>query len=99
MSDYPTRPVSPEEARLWEEHTKLLLKLQDAEEDDYLYGNGWTAEAVHWAKWTWRRTRKSSPSSTSPMSKNKKQGCQKAETPLFLFFSYATNIYYYPARL
>ncbi len=50
MSDYPTSPVSPEEARLWEEHTKLLLKLQDAEEEDYLCGTGWTAEEVKWAK-------------------------------------------------
>lgn len=50
MSDFPSKPVSPEEARLWEEHTRLLLKLQAAEEDDYLCGNGWTAEAVHWAK-------------------------------------------------
>ena len=50
MSDYPSKPVSPEEARLWEEHTRLLMKLQDVEEEDYLCGTGWTAEEVKWAK-------------------------------------------------
>lgn len=50
MSDYPSKPVSPEEVRLWEEHTRLLMKLQDAEEEDYLCGTGWTAEEVKWAK-------------------------------------------------
>ena len=50
MSDYPSKPVSPAEARLWEEHTRLLMKLQDAEEEDYLCGTGWTAEEVKWAK-------------------------------------------------
>ena len=50
MSDYPSKPVSPEEARLWEEHTRLLMKLQYEEEEDYLCGTGWTAEEVKWAK-------------------------------------------------